>query len=71
MLDGITFSINNDAKDDSGNPQIYLPNLVKRFMDPQQLIEKRKQKQVDIARKKGRFSPLTKNLETKFSCRTT
>ena len=32
----------------------YLPNSVETFIDHQELIENRKQKQVDISRKKGR-----------------
>ena len=34
-----------------------LTNSVKRYVDHQRLIEKRKLKQVDIVRKKGRSNP--------------
>ena len=59
LLDKVTFSINNNPQDESGTPaerffgwapRTYLPNSVKRFIDHQNC----KQKQVGIARKKGR-----------------
>ena len=66
ILDKITFGINSQTQDEAETaaecfygraPRIYLPISIKRFVDHQQLIERRKQKQIEITRRKGRSSP--------------
>ena len=66
VLDIITFGINNQAQDDAGSaaerffgraPRTFLPSSLERYVVHQQLIERRKQKHIEISRRKGRSSP--------------
>ena len=65
ILDKICFLSNSHSQEGCGSamerfhgraPRTYLPNSVERFVEHRQLIQNRTEKQVKLARKKGRTS---------------
>ena len=66
ILNKINFGINCQVQDEEVGsaaehfyraPRSYLPNSINHFVDHQQFIERRKQKQIEVSRRKGRSSP--------------